>query len=152
MIALIGGGMNPVTMILRSAVHSALLVVLLAKVPRTGALTLANAVGGFLAFFLMGQAMLTLPAVLVGALSIELIVFSLGGLEKHPALGIFAVALSELIIRFINVGLSYLTLREQPAMVIMVVVISSFSYLGILLGLIGGASMTKELKHAGLIG
>ncbi|MDR1658280.1 MAG: hypothetical protein LBT47_12140 [Deltaproteobacteria bacterium] len=152
MVALIGGGMNPLTMVVRSAVHSALLVVLLAKVSRTGALTMANLVGGLLAFFLMGQAMVALPAIIAGTLAVEILIRALGGLEKRPALGALAVALSEFFTRMINVGVSYLTFREQPAMIIMVLVITAVSYFGILLGLFGGVSMTRELKHAGLIG
>ncbi|MDR1657177.1 MAG: MptD family putative ECF transporter S component [Deltaproteobacteria bacterium] len=151
-LALLGGGMNPLTMIIRSAVHSALLLVLLAKVPKTGVMTMAALVGGLLAFFLMGQGMVTLPAVVIATILVELLVKALGGLERRRSLGLLAVILSELFTRIFNVGFSYLAFREQPAMVIMVVVISAFSYLGILLGLIGGVKMVRELRHAGLIG
>jgi energy-coupling factor transport system substrate-specific component len=151
-VALLGGGMNPVSMIVRSAVHSALLLVLLAKVPRTGALTLANLVGGLLAFLLMGQAMMTLPAVVVATALVELSVRLAGGLERRPRLALPLVVTSELLIRCANVGISLLAFREQRAMAVMVVAISAFSYLGILLGLVGGVRMVKELRRAGLVG
>jgi energy-coupling factor transport system substrate-specific component len=150
-LALIGGGMNPLTMILKSAVYAALLVVLLNKVPKTGALTLANLVGALLAFFFLGQAMLTIPAMVLGTLSVEFLVKGMGGLEKRPGLVIFTVGLSELMIRIINLGISYLQVREQPQLLFMVVLVIFFSYVGILLGLVGGYRMTKELRRAGLI-
>jgi energy-coupling factor transport system substrate-specific component len=150
-LALVGGGMNPLTMILKSAVYSALLVVLLNKVPKTGTLTLANLVGALLAFFFLGQAMLTIPAMIIGTLSAEFLTRALGGLEKRPGLVIFTVGLSELFIRIINLGISYLQVREQPQLLFMVAMVILFSYAGILLGLFGGYRMTKELRRAGLI-
>ncbi|MDR2460476.1 MAG: MptD family putative ECF transporter S component [Deltaproteobacteria bacterium] len=150
-IALVGGGMNPLTMILKSAVYSALLVVLLAKVPKTGTLTLANLVGALLAFFLMGQSMLAIPALVIGTLLVELFIKAIGGLERHPGYAILTVALSEFVIRFINLGVSYLMVREQPQLLVMVVVVVAFSYLGIIVGLVGGYFMTRELRHAGLL-
>jgi energy-coupling factor transport system substrate-specific component len=150
-LALIGGGMNPLTMVLKSAVYAALLVVMLTKVPKTGALTLANLVGALLGFFLMGQGMLSVPALVAGTLLVELGLKVAGGLEKRPGLAILAVGLSELLIRFINIGLSYLQVREQPQLLAMVIIVVCFSYAGILLGLVGGHFMTKELRHAGLL-
>jgi energy-coupling factor transport system substrate-specific component len=150
-LALVGGGMNPVTIILKSAVYSALLVVLLSKVPKTGALTLANLVGALLAFFFLGQAMLAIPALILGTLLVELFIKALGGLEKRPGLAMMAVALSELLIRAINLGISYVQVRERPQLLVMVAVIVAFSYIGILLGLYGGYRMAKELRHAGLL-
>jgi hypothetical protein len=99
----------------------------------------------------MGQAMLALPTIIIGTLAVELLVRVLGGLEKRPGLGILAVAASELFSRVANIGLAYLGVREQPGLLVMVVVISAFSYLGILIGLAGGIRMIKELRHAGLI-
>jgi energy-coupling factor transport system substrate-specific component len=151
LLALIGGGMNPVTMVIKSAVFAALLVTLLTKVPKTGVLTLANTVAGLLGFFLLGQAVITLPSVIVATLGVELLVQRLGGLSRRPWLAALAVGLSELLMRIINLFFAYLAVREQPELLIMVLVISGFSYLGILLGLAGGLKMVKELRHAGLI-
>jgi energy-coupling factor transport system substrate-specific component len=150
-LALAGGGMNPLTLILKSAVQSALLVVLLAKVPRTGTLTLSNLVGALLSFLLMGQHVISLPGVMAGTLLVELLALPGGGLARRPWLAVPMVAVSELVIRFINIGVSYLGVREQPGLLAMVVAVSAFGYLGILLGLIGGVRMTGELRHAGLI-
>jgi energy-coupling factor transport system substrate-specific component len=150
-LALVGGGMNPLTMILKSAVYAALLVLLLAKVPKTGALTLANLVGALLAFYFLGQAMVTIPALVVGTLIVEIFIKAIGGLEKKPGLVILTVGLSELMIRFINLAISYIMVREQPNLLIMVIIVVAFSYVGILLGLVGGYYMTKELRHAGLL-
>ncbi|MDR1039885.1 MAG: MptD family putative ECF transporter S component [Deltaproteobacteria bacterium] len=151
MIALVGGGMNPVTIVIRSAVHAALLVVLLCKVPKTGALTLFNVLGAVLAFFLMGQGMLTIPAMLVGTLLTELAFRAAGGLERRPGLVLPMVAASELMVRFANLGVSWLAVREQPGLMVFVTAITAFSYLGILIGLPCGWRMARELRHAGLI-
>jgi energy-coupling factor transport system substrate-specific component len=150
-LALAGGGMNPVTMILKSLVFSALWVVLLIKVPKTGALTLANTVAGLLGFFLLGQAMISLPSLIAATLATEMLILGLGGLKKRPWLAAPAVALSELAMRLVNLFFSYLGAREQPGLVIMVLIISAFSYIGILLGLAAGLKMARELRHAGLI-
>jgi energy-coupling factor transport system substrate-specific component len=151
MLALVGGGMNPATLILKSAVHSALLLVLLAKVPKTGTLTLSNVIGILLSFLLMGQHVISLPAVVVVTLSVELAAWFGGGLERRPWLALPMVAGSELLVRFVNIGVAYLSVREQPGLMVMIVAVSACSYLGILLGLAGGRRMTKELRHAGLI-
>jgi energy-coupling factor transport system substrate-specific component len=151
MLALVGGGMNPVTMILKSAVFSALWVTLLVKVPKPGALTLANTVAGLLGFFLMGQAVISLPSLIAATLAVELLIAALGGLARRPWLAIPAGALCELAMWLINLFFAYLSMREQPELMIMVLMISAASYLGILLGLFGGWKMVKELRHAGLI-
>lgn len=150
-LALVGGGMNPVTMILKSAAFSAILVVMLAKVPKLGALTLANAVAAFLGFFLMGQAMISLPSALLACLTVEILVYSAGGFKNRLWLAALAVALSELAMRLMNLIVTYLAMREQPGLVVMVAMISAMSYIGILIGLFGGFKMVKELRHAGLI-
>lgn len=149
-LALAGGGMNPVTMVLKSAVFSALWVVMLTKVPKIGALTLANTVAGLLGLFLLGQAVISLPALIAATVATEMLIRRLGGLGR-PGLVALAVALSELAMRGINLLVSYLTVREQPGLLIMVVVISCLSYVGILIGLVGGTKMVGELRHAGLI-
>jgi len=151
MLALVGGGMNPLTMILKSFVFSALWVVMLTKVPKTGALTLANTVAALLGFFLLGQAVISLPSLIAATMAVEFFIHLSGGIRRRPWLAPLAVALSELAMRIINLFLAYLTTREQPGLMVMVVIISAFSYLGILLGLIGGKKMVKELRYAGLI-
>jgi energy-coupling factor transport system substrate-specific component len=151
MLALVGGGMNPLTLILKSAVQSALLVVLLAKVPKTGTLTLSNLIGLLLSFLLMGQHVISLPVILAGTMAVELVAWLCGGLARRPWLAIPMLAASELAIRLINVAVSFLGVREQPGLMAMVIAVSAFSYLGILLGLVGGVRMTRELRHAGLI-
>ncbi|UQZ91126.1 hypothetical protein C4J81_01920 [Deltaproteobacteria bacterium Smac51] len=150
-LALMGGGMNPFTMVLKSIVFAALWVVMLTKVPKTGTLTLANTVAGLLGFFLLGQAVISLPALLAATVVVEILVRLAGGLEKGPYMAALAVGLSELAMRLINIFFTWLAAREQPALMIMVAVISSFSYLGILGGLAAGVKMVKELRHAGLI-
>jgi energy-coupling factor transport system substrate-specific component len=151
MLALIGGGMNPLTLILKSAVQAALLAVLLAKVPKTGTLSLSNLVGMLLSFLLMGQHVISLPAILAATMLVELAAWLCGGLARRPWLAIPMLAASELLIRLINVAVAYLGAREQPGLMAMVIAVSAFSYLGNLLGIVGGARMARELRHAGLI-
>lgn len=151
MIALAGGGMNPVTLVLKSAVFSALWVVMLTKVPKIGALTLANTVAGLLGLFLLGQSMVSLPSLILATLAVEMLIKALGGFKNRIWPAVLAVGLSELAMRIINLFVVHLSVREQPALIAMVAAISALSYLGILIGLWGGARMVKELRHAGLI-
>ncbi len=150
-IALMGGGMNPPTLMLKNIVFASLWVILLCKVPKTGTLALANTVSALLGFFLLGQAMISLPSLIAATLLVELIIKAIGGLKKGIMMAVLAVAISELIMRIINLFIGYLGVREQPGLLVMVLIISAVGYLGILVGLFAGVKMVKELKHAGLI-
>lgn len=150
-IALIGGGPNPITLLVRNAMWAALWMVLLIKVTRPGTLTLATVVSALLGLFLMGSSMLSLPGTIAACIIAEvfmLAVLPVGGPVLAAAVGI---AVSEFLKRVVSLALGYLAVREQPALMIPSIIIMGFSYVGILIGLMGGFRMVKELRHAGLI-
>jgi energy-coupling factor transport system substrate-specific component len=148
-VALAGGGMNPLAMAARSAVHSALLVVLMAKVPRGGALTLATLVGGLISLMMMGQAMMALPAALLAAALTEAAFGRIG--RAGPRLAAAKVAASEVLSRALNLSMAALALREAPALMALVVVATISGALGAMAGVVLGARLCAELRRAGLI-
>ena len=82
LIALAGGGMNPVTLMLKNLVFTTLLIVLLAKVKKSGTLLLFTAVSMIVSVLLMGGSITLLPAALVGAIAAEIAILLTGGF-KH---------------------------------------------------------------------
>lgn len=150
-IALAGGGMNPITLILKNAVWAALWLILLIKVPRPGTLTLANVLAALVGLFLLGSAMLSLPGVIAACVLAEIVMLSLQTVSSRITAAVVGVALSELLTRGVSLGLSYIGMREQPMLLIPAIIIVMVGYIGIIIGLFGGMRMTKELRHAGLI-
>ena len=69
LIALAGGGMNPVTLLLKNLVFTTLLIVLVSKVRKFGTLTLFTAVSMVVSVLLMGGSVALLPAAIVGGVS-----------------------------------------------------------------------------------
>lgn len=151
MVALMGGGMNPVTLILKNAIWAALWLILLIKVQRPGTLTLSNTVAALLGLFFMGSAMLSLPGIIAACVIAEIIMISISPAVSRMVTAALGIALSELLSRAATLGISYIATREQPALLIPVFLIIAFGYIGIVIGLLGGSRMVKELRHAGLI-
>lgn len=151
MVALMGGGPNPVTLLLRNAIWAALWMILLIKVTRPGTLTLATVVSALLGLFLFGSSMLSLPGTIAACLVAEVFMLALAPLGSPVFTAVVGIAISEILKRGVSLGMGYLALREQPALLIPSIIIMGFSYIGILVGLAGGFRMVKELRHAGLI-
>lgn len=151
MIALMGGGMNPVTLILKNAVWAALWLILLIKVTRPGTLTLVNVLAALLGLFLMGASMLSLPGIIAACLITEVLMLAMTPLVSREWVAAIGIALSELLAKGVTLVISLINMREQPMLIIPVAIIIIIGYLGILVGLIGGGRMVKELRHAGLI-
>jgi energy-coupling factor transport system substrate-specific component len=151
MVALAGGGMNPLTLILKNAIWAALWLILLVKVQKPGTLTLANLIAALFGLFLMGSSMLALPAVLFACVLAEALMSALSGFMGRLWVAAAGIAVSELLAKGVSLGIAFLGMREQAALIIPVTVIISVGYLGILAGLAGGVKMVKELRHAGLI-
>lgn len=149
-IALAGGGMNPVTLILKNAVFTALLVVLLHKVRVFGTLTLFTLISAVVSLLLMGAGITLLPAMLLAGLLSEALVKVLGGYGRTAAL-MLGVAMFDLLSKALALGFSWLMMREQPALMITSTVMVTVGYLGSLLGLFGGVAFVKELRHAGIV-
>lgn len=152
MIALVGGGMNPLTLLLKNAVATALLVVMVAKVRRFGVLALYTLIGQVISFLMAGGGMvMLLPAFLLAALVSDALVLACGGYRRLGAV-LAGVALFDFLGRAISLGMSFLSARENMGMVVMAAVFIVFGYLGCLvIGLPCGAHFVKELRHAGLI-
>jgi len=156
LIAIAGGGMNPVTMVLKNIVATSLLVVLLYKVRKFGVLTLFVMVSSVVSLLLMGGnmitggSMITVPGMLIAGLICDCLIVVAGGYKRAWSL-IAGIGLYDFLSRAITLGYSYLTFREEPKLFIMGVVVVIIGYLGCILGLGSGVFFVKELKHAGII-
>lgn len=150
LIALAGGGMNPVTLLLKNLVFTTLLIVLVSKVRKFGTLTLFTSVSMIVSVLLMGGSVALLPAAIVGALFAEAAVFLMGGFHRtwSPYVG---VAVYDLASKAFSIGVSYIVMRETPELMISVIPIVLLGYVGSLIGLYTGACTIKELRHAGFV-
>ena len=150
LIALAGGGMNPVSLMAKNLVFTTLLIVLLTKVPKSGTLLLFTAVSMLVSVCLMGGSLTLLPAALLGALLGEAAVMLTGGAKKAWAPWV-AAGLFDLLSKGFSLGVSYLFMRETPQLLTMVVPIVLLGYVGSFLGLWFGWKTVGELKHAGFV-
>ena len=98
LIALAGGGMNPVSLIAKNLVYTTLIIVLLTKVPKPGTLLLFTVISMIVSVCLMGGSLTLLPAALVGALLGELCILLTGGAFKPwspwVGVGVYDLAVS----------------------------------------------------------
>lgn len=150
LIALAGGGMNPVTLMLKNLVFTTLLIVLLAKVKKSGTLLLFTAVSMTVSVLLMGGSITLLPAALFGAIVAELAILLTGGF-KHSWTTYFGVAVYDLGTKIFSIAVSYIMMRETPALVLSVLPIIFIGYTGCLLGFFTGYRTLQELRHAGMV-
>lgn len=152
LIALVGGGMNPLTLLLKNAVGTILLVVMVAKVRRFGVLALYTLVGQVISFLMAGGGLIMLlPAFLLAALVSDTLILACGGYRRVGAV-LMGVALYDFLGRAISLAISFVSARENIGMVMMAAVVILFGYLGCLfIGLPCGAKFVKELRHAGII-
>lgn len=149
-IALAGGGPNPISIMLKNMVFTTLLVVLIYKIPKFGTLTLFNLVSAIVSLIFLGGGVTSIPLVLMCALLSELLVMCLGGYKRFYA-PIACVAFFDLFSRLGSIGLSYLFMREMPEMLLMVALIIAVGYVGAIIGLFTGLYSARELRHAGII-
>jgi energy-coupling factor transport system substrate-specific component len=149
-VALAGGGMNPLTLVLRNAAATALLVVLLHKSPRSGTLGLFVIIYGLLSVLLMGSGVRTLPGTLVAALAVDVGMACLGGYRSTWRI-LLAIGVYDVLTRSVSLAIGYLTVRESPAMFYMAAGVVGLGYVGCLVGLGVGAAVVRELREAGAI-
>jgi energy-coupling factor transport system substrate-specific component len=149
-VALVGGGMNPLALMLRNAAASALLVVMLHKSPRTGTLSLYVVVYGILSILLMGSGVMTLPGTLLATLLVDGVFACTGGYRTTARI-VAAVAACDLLTRCASLGIGYLTMRESAGMFVMVSIIVAVAYVGCLMGLWVGVRFVRELRAAGVV-
>lgn len=149
-VALAGGGINPVTLLLKNLIFTTMLVVMLYKVRTPGTLTLFVLVNMLVSMLLLGGSVTLLPSMLGGALLGEAVVFAAGGPHK-PWGPVLAVGVYDFFSKVFSLGMSWLTLRESPGMLVPVAIIVALGYVGSFLGLFSGVRAVRELRHAGIV-
>jgi len=150
MIALAGGGMNPVTLVMKNVVATALLIILVYKVRKFGVLTLYALITSIVSMILMGGNPMLIIGILAAGGVCDLCMAGVGNWNS-PVVLILGVGLFDLLSRLISLGYSYFLYQEQFQMFIMGTIIVSLGYIGCLIGLGSGVYFVKELKHAGII-
>lgn len=95
LVAIAGGGMNPISMVTKNLVSTSLLVVLIFNVKKFGVLTLYIAISGIITMLTMGSGFMTLPGMLIAGLLCDLSIKIFGGYKSSFAV-IFAVFLFDL--------------------------------------------------------
>lgn len=152
LVTLLGGGMNPLTLLLRNAIGTALLIVMVSRVRKFGILVLYTLVGQVISFLITGGMMIVLlPANLLAALISDGVIAATGGYRKLSAV-VAGVMLYDFLGRALALTLSFLRVRETPALFFFGAVIVAIGYLGcLLIGVPGGVKFVKELRHAGII-
>ena len=150
LVALAGGGMNPVSLLLKNLVFTTLLIVMLYKVRKPGTLLLFVLINMLVSALLLGASLTLLPAMLLAALIAETAAALTGGLSR-PWGPLVAVAVFDLLFRICSLGVSWLVMRENPAMLVAAVPIVGVGYVGALMGHFTGVKAVRELRHAGIV-
>lgn len=150
LIALAGGGMNPISLMGKNLVFTTLLVIMLCKVPRPGTLFLFTVINILVSMLLLGASVTLLPPMLLGALVAELAV-RLFRSDRTLWNSVLGAAVFDVVSKVLSVGVSWLFMRENPAMMLMVVPFVVIGYAGSVGGLFSGVKAVKELRHAGII-
>ena len=146
LVALVGGGMNPVSLLAKNLIFTTLLVVMLYKVRKPGTLALFVLVNMLISMLLLGGSVTLLPAMLLAAGCAEAAMACSGGMRKPwaPVLGVAVYDLTSKVF-------SLLFMRESPALLYVIVPIVVIGYVGSLCGLFSGVRAVRELRHAGIV-
>lgn len=150
LIALAGGGMNPVSLVLKNLVFTTLLIILLTKVPKPGTLLVFTVVSQLVSVTLLGGRITLIPGSLIAACVAEVALYMLKAHLKDWG-AMLAAFLHDLISKAFSLGMSFLFMRESPALMSIVVPIVVFGYAGSLAGLFCARLTVKELRHAGFV-
>lgn len=150
LIALAGGGMNPVSLIAKNLVYTTLVIVLLTKVPKPGTLLLFTLISMIVSICLLGGSLTLLPAAFAGAIAGEVLMWISGGASRPWAPWV-GVAVYDLVSKGLSLIVSYLFMRESPALMTVVVPIVLCGYAGSLGGLWFALKTVGELRHAGFV-
>lgn len=149
-IAIAGGGMNPVSMVLKNIAATSLLIILVYKVRKFGVLTMFSVISGLVSLLLMGgNAMLLIGSIGAGLIC-DGLVFLVSGYKKTWAM-VLGVGLYDLSARGISLGYSWFFFQEQIGLFFMGAVVVGIGYAGCLIGLATGVFFARELRHAGII-
>lgn len=148
LIALAGGGMNPLSLMAKNGVFTTLLIVLLMKVPKPGTLLLFTLVSTLVSALMMGGSITLLPTAMAAALLAEALGYRFRG---HVWNAWLLAGLFDFFAKALSLGVSYLFLRESPSIMMMVVPVVLIGYVGSVAGLWMGWKTVGELKHAGFV-
>lgn len=150
LIAMVGGGMNPVSLLLKNVVFTTLLVIMLYKVRQPGTLSLFVIVSALVNFLLLGGNVTLIPPMLVAALVSEAVMKFVKSLGWKGAV-FWCVGCFDFLSKGLSLAVSYLMMRESPALMAVVLPIVLIGYAGSLIGLYTGYRSMKELRHAGIV-
>lgn len=150
MVAYMGGGMNPITLAAKNCLYVTLMIVLLHKVPRPWTMTLAVGMTSLVSLVLMGQGVLHAPGAVLAACLGEALILGLGGYTKTRNL-VAGIITAELASKTIGLALSWLSMREQPGILIPATIFILIGTSGTFIGAVTGVRFMKELRHAGII-
>lgn len=149
-VALAGGGMNPVTLLIKNLIFTTFFIVMLYKVKKSGTMILFTFVSMLISLLLMGAEASTALGMFLASFIGELFIFISGGAEKKYA-AVIGVAVFDLSYRVLSLFIAYLVMRETPEIVYMVIPIIAFGYIGAVIGLFAGVKAVKELRYAGIV-
>lgn len=150
LIAMVGGGMNPVSLLLKNVVFTTLLVIMLYKVRQPGTLSLFVIVSALVNFLLLGGNVTLIPPMLEAALVSEAVMKFVKSLGWKGAV-FWGVGCFDFLSKGLSLAVSYLMMRESPALMAVVLPIVLIGYAGSLIGLYTGYRSMKELRHAGIV-
>ena len=150
LIAMVGGGMNPVSLLLKNVVFTTLLVIMLYKVRQPGTLSLFVIVSALVNFLLLGGNVTLIPPMLAAALVSEAVMKFVKSLGWEGAV-FWGVGCFDFLSKGLSLAVSYLMMRESPALMAVVLPIVLIGYAGSLIGLYTGYRSMKELRHAGIV-
>lgn len=150
LIAMVGGGMNPVSLLLKNVVFTTLLVIMLYKVRQPGTLSLFVIVSALVNFLLLGGNVTLIPPMLAAALVSEAVMKFVKSLGWKGAI-FWGVGCFDFLSKGLSLAVSYLMMRESPALMAVVLPIVLIGYAGSLIGLYTGYRSMKELRHAGIV-
>ena len=142
LIAMVGGGMNPVSLLLKNVVFTTLLVIMLYKVRQPGTLSLFVIVSALVNFLLLGGNVTLIPPMLVAALVSEAVMKFVKSLGWKGAV-FWGVGCFDFLSKGLSLAVSYLMMRESPALMAVVLPIVLIGYAGSLIGLYTGYRSMK---------
>lgn len=149
-VALAGGGMNPVTLLIKNLIFTTLFIVMLYKVRKSGTIMLFTFVSLIVSLLLMGAEASTSLGMFMASFIGEFFILLFGGMKNKYA-PIIGVAAFDLSYRVLSMFIAYMVMRETPEIVYAVIPIIAIGYLGAVIGLYTGIKAVKELRYAGIV-
>ena len=149
-VALAGGGMNPVTLLIKNLIFTTFFIVMLYKVRKSGTIMLFTFVSLIVSLLLMGAEASTSLGLFMASFIGEFFILLFGGMKNKYA-PIIGVAAFDLSYRVLSMFIAYMVMRETPEIVYAVIPIIAIGYLGAVIGLYTGIKAVKELRYAGIV-